>query len=94
MSESFLMQLIRHKYDLISSEHVGSSLLSYLSPFYRQFDLWVRYIGESISRQDHLNFYKWLSCEPAAPIYALFTKNHAQTPDLGNFVYLRSGGAR
>ena len=84
MSESFLMQLIRHKYDLISSEHVGSSLLSYLSPFYRQFDLWVRYIGESISRQDHLNFYKWLSFEFALPIFRLPSQNRAQIPDLGN----------
>ena len=88
------MQLSRHKYDLIFFEHVGSSLLSYLSPFYRQFDLWVRYRGESISRQDHLNLYKWLSFEHAAPIFALFTKNHAQIPNFGNFARFRSGGAR
>jgi hypothetical protein len=94
MSKSFLMQLIRHKYDLISLEYVGSSLLSYLSPFYRQFDLWVRYRGESISRQDHLNLYKWLSCELAYPIFALFIKIHAQISDFGNFGYFRSGGAR
>jgi len=94
MNESFPMQFIRHKCDLISTEHVGSSLLSYLSPFYRQFDPWVRYRGESISRQDHLNLYKWLSFEHAAPIFALFAKNHAQFPDFGNFVRFRSGGAR
>ena len=94
MSKSFLMQLIRHKYDLISLEYVGSSLLSYLSPFYRQFDLWVRYRGESISRQDHLNLYKWLSFEYAAPIFALLARNHAQIPDFGNFVRRRSSGAR
>ena len=94
MSESFQMQLMHHKYDLIIFEHVGSSLLSYLSPFYRQFDLWVRYRGESISRQDHLNLYKWLSFEHAAPIFALFTKNHAQIPNFGNFARFRSGGAR
>ena len=94
MSRSFQMQLIRHKYDLMSSEHVGSSLLSDLSPFYRQFDLWVRYRGESTSRQDHLNLYKWLSFEHAAPILALFTQNHAKTPDFANFVRFRSSGAR
>lgn len=88
------MQLIRHKYDLIISEYVGSSLLSYLSPFYRQFDLWVRYRGESISRQDHLNLDKWLSFEYTSPIFALFTKNRAQSPDFGNFVHFRSSGAR
>ena len=81
-------------YDLIRPIHVGSSLLSYLSPFYRQFDLWVRYRGESISRQDHLNLYKWLSFEHAAPIFALFAKNHAQIPNFGNFARFRSGGAR
>jgi hypothetical protein len=94
MSKSFQMQFIRHKCDLISLKHVGSSLLSYLSPFYRQFDLWVRYRGESISRQDHLNLYKWLSCELASPIVALFVKIHAQIPHFGNFACFRSGGAR
>ena len=88
------MQLSRHKYDLILFEHVGSSLLSYLSPFYHQFDLWVRYRGESISRQDHLILYKWLSFELAAPIFALFAKNRTQIPDFENFVYFRFGGAR
>lgn len=94
MSKSFLMQLTHHQYDLIFFEHVGSSLLSYLNPFYHQFDLWARYRGESISSQDHLNFDKWLPCDSAAPIYALFTKNHAQIPDFENFVHFRSGGAR
>ena len=94
MSKLFIIQLIRHKYDLISFEHVGSSLLSYLSPFYRQFDLWVRSRGESISRQDHLNLYKWLSFEYAAPIFSSLARNHAQIPDFGNFVSCRSSVAR
>ena len=94
MSELFPMQLIRHKYDLISSKHVGSSLLSYLSPFYRQFDLWVRYRGESISRQDHLNLYKWLSFELAAPILSLSAQKQAWIPHFGNFEDFRSSGAR
>ena len=80
------MQSICHKYDLISPTHVGSSLLSQLSPIYRQFGPWARYMGESISRQDHFNFYKWLSFEFAAPsldfphsktcLYPLFGEFH------------------
>ena len=60
MSYLALTRSICPRYDLIEVIHVGSSLLSHLSPIYRQFGLWARYIGESISRQDHLNFYKWL----------------------------------
>jgi hypothetical protein len=60
MIYSALVRSIGQKYDLIELVHVGSSLLSHLSPIYRQFGFWARYIGESISRQDHLNFYKWL----------------------------------
>ncbi len=33
-------------YDLIKLVHVGSSLLSHLSPIYRQFGLLARYMGE------------------------------------------------
>ena len=92
MSKLFIIQLIRHKYDLISFEYVGSSLLSYLSPFYRQFDLWVRYRGESISRQDHFIFYKWFYFEFIAPIPTQIHRIEAPSPHLGSF--LRLSGQR
>ncbi|MEY3223913.1 MAG: hypothetical protein RL565_103 [Pseudomonadota bacterium] len=85
MRNSSLIQFIHHKYDLITPLHVGSSLLSLLSPIYRQFGLWARYMGDASSRQDHLNFYKWLSFEFARPIFDIPTQNRAQIPDLGNF---------
>ena len=85
MRNSSLIQFIRHKYDLITVIHMGSSLLSFLSPLCRQFDLWVRYKGDLISRQDHFNFYKWFSFEFATPIFDIPTQNRAQIPDLGNF---------
>jgi hypothetical protein len=47
----------------MSHPHMGSSLLSPLSPFYRQFGLRARYKGDSISRQDHFIFYKWFYFE-------------------------------
>ena len=75
MRKSASIPFIQLKYDLITSLHVGSSLLSLLSPIYRQFGLWARYMGDLLSRQDHLNFYKWLSFEFAAPIGDLSTQN-------------------
>jgi hypothetical protein len=42
-------------------------------------------MGDASSRQDHLNFYKWLSFEFARPIFDIPTQNRAQIPDLGNF---------
>ena len=84
MRYSPLIQFIHHKYDLIGSIHMGSSLLSQLSPVYRQFGLWARYIGGLISRQDHFNFHKWLSFEFAAPILDLPHQNRAKIPYLGN----------
>ena len=94
MSNSLPDPVIRHKYDLMSSLHVGSSLLSPLSPTYRQFGLWARYLGESSSRQDHFNFYKWLSFEFAAPIPDLSTQKCAHIPYLGNFLQSGPGMAR
>ena len=85
MRNSASIQLNHHKYDLITDIHMGSSLLSFLSPLCRQFDLLVRYKGDLISRQDHFNFYKWLSFEFALPISRLPSQNRAQIPDLGNF---------
>jgi len=43
-------------------------------------------MGELTSRQDHLNFYKWLYFEFTAPIFDLPSKNRAQIPDLGNLL--------
>ncbi len=94
MRKSPSIPFIHHKYDLITSLHVGSSLLSPLSPIYRQFGLWARYMGDSSSRQDHLNFYKWLSIEFAAPIGDLSTQNCAHIPDLGNSSYFHHNRAR
>lgn len=94
MTKSSSIQFIHHKYDLITPLHVGSSLLSLLSPIYRQFGLWARYMGDSSSRQDHLNFYKWLSFEFAAPIGDLSTQNRAHIPYLGNSTYFSFNRAR
>lgn len=94
MRKSASIPFIQLKYDLISSLHVGSSLLSPLSPVYRQFGFWARYMGDSSSRQDHLNFYKWLSFEFAAPISDLFTQNRAHIPYLGNSTYFHFNRAR
>jgi hypothetical protein len=94
MRKSASISFIHHKYDLITSLHVGSSLLGPLSPIYRQFGLWARYMGDSPSRQDHLNFYKWLSFEFAAPIGDLSTQNRAHTPYLANSTYFHSNRAR
>lgn len=85
MRNSFSIQFIHHKYDLITDIHMGSSLLSFLSPLRRQFDLWVRCKGDLISRQDHFYFYKWLSFEFTAPIFGLPTQNRAQIPNSGNY---------
>ncbi|MEY4495497.1 MAG: hypothetical protein RL744_561 [Pseudomonadota bacterium] len=87
MGNSLSAQYICHKYDLIRTVHMGSSLLGPPGLLCRQFDLWVRYRGESISRQDHLNFYKWLSFEFAAPNPDLPPQNRAEIPYLGNFSY-------
>lgn len=94
MSNSLPIRLIPHKYDLIVYLHVGSSLLSPLSPIYRQFGLRVRYKGGSISRQDHFNFHKWLSFEFATPIVDLYAQNRAQVPYLGNSTYFQFNKAR
>ena len=94
MGNSLLNQYICHMYDLMKPTHVGSSLLSQLSPIYRQFGPWARYMGESISRQDHFNFYKWLSFEFAAPSLDFPTQNRAFIPYLGNFTSLPFNGAR
>ncbi len=72
---------------------MGSSLLSLLSPLYRQFGLWARYKGELISRQDHLNFYKWLYFEFIAPILAQTHQIQTPSPHLGNFLRLGTGMA-
>lgn len=89
MSSLLLSQLIHHKYGLIFTVHMGSSLLRKLSSIYRQFGLWARYIGELMSGQDHLNFYKWLSFEFAPPIPDLSLQNRDQIPYLGNFLDFR-----
>jgi hypothetical protein len=94
MSNSLLTPFIRSKYDLMSSLYVGSSLLSPLSPIYRQFGLWARYMGESSSRQDHLNFYEWLTFEFAAPLPDLSTQNRVHIPYLGKFTYFHFNRAR
>lgn len=93
MRKSSSIQFIRHKYDLITSLHVGSSLLSPLSPIYRQFGLWARYMGDSSSRQDHLNFYKWLYFEFIAPILAQTHQIQTPSPHLENFLRLGTGMA-
>ncbi len=50
-------------------------------------------MGELTSRQDHLNFYKWLYFELTAPIFDLPFKNRAQIPGLGNSLLFGSFGA-
>ncbi len=79
-------------YDLMSHPHMGSSLLSPLSPFYRQFGLRARYKGDSISRQDHFIFYKWFYFEFIAPIPTQIHRIEAPSPHLGSF--LRLSGQR
>ena len=76
---------------------MGSSLLSLLSPLCRQFDLWVRYRGELISRQDHLIFIngsilnllpKSSNCPsqsvPKSLIWGIFHASHCEGADNKN----------
>ena len=76
---------------------MGSSLLSLLSPLCRQFDLWVRYRGELISRQDHLIFIngsilnllpKSFNCPsqsvPKSLIWGIFHTSHCEGADNKN----------
>jgi hypothetical protein len=50
-------------------------------------------MGESRSRQDHLNFYKWLYFEFIAPIPVSTHQIQVFSPHLGNFLRLGAGMA-